>query len=324
MKNKKKLLIATDSFLPRWDGIARFLFETIPSLAEKYEVTVVAPAFRGRAPSFPGVSIVRIPSMKVSFGDYSPPKARSKKIRSLVNWSDLVFAQSIVPTLGGLAIYYGHKLGKPVVKFTHSIDWKLVSEAVKRGKKPSEKIAKSLTRFYNNRCDLIIYPSENAAREFRKIGVTTYYKVVSLGVDTDKFRPAKSKSEAKKKIGIKPGKTVVGFCGRIGREKDIPTLLRAFRSLQRQDTELLIVGQGVHELEKLLIKQKNVVFRGSQNNVLPFFRAMDIYVLPSLTETSSLSTMEAMSCGIPVICTPVGKMKDYIKDMKNGMFFPAK
>jgi len=48
---------------------------------------------------------------------------------------------------------------------------------------------------------------------------------------------------------------------------------------------------------------------------------MDIYVMPSLTETSSLSTMEAMSCSIAVVSTPVGYIKDYIKNSYNGLFF---
>ena len=49
---------------------------------------------------------------------------------------------------------------------------------------------------------------------------------------------------------------------------------------------------------------------------------MDIYVLPSLTETSSISTMEAMSCGLAVVSTKVGYVQKYIKEKVNGMFFP--
>src|SRR3989338_6191704 len=51
---------------------------------------------------------------------------------------------------------------------------------------------------------------------------------------------------------------------------------------------------------------------------------MDIYVLPSLTETTSLSTMEAMSCGIAVISTKVGYVQHYIEDRHNGLFFPVR
>jgi glycosyltransferase involved in cell wall biosynthesis len=49
---------------------------------------------------------------------------------------------------------------------------------------------------------------------------------------------------------------------------------------------------------------------------------MDIYVLPSLLETTSLTTLEAMSCGVAPVCTPVGYVKHYIDEKRNGLLFP--
>jgi L-malate glycosyltransferase len=49
---------------------------------------------------------------------------------------------------------------------------------------------------------------------------------------------------------------------------------------------------------------------------------MDIFVMPSLTETTSLATLEAMSCGLPVIATKVGFIKNYLVKDHNGLFFP--
>ena len=72
------------------------------------------------------------------------------------------------------------------------------------------------------------------------------------------------------------------------------------------------------------MSQKNIILTGSKDNVVPYLQAMDIYVLPSLTETTSISTLEAMSCGLPVVVTPVGYVKNYIHDGKNGLFFPKK
>ena len=63
---------------------------------------------------------------------------------------------------------------------------------------------------------------------------------------------------------------------------------------------------------------------GQKDNVIPYLQAMDMFVMPSLTETSSLATMEAMSCGIPPITTPVGYVKEYVIDRENGMIFPFK
>ena len=61
-KEKKRLLIATDNFLPRWDGISRFLSEIIPRLTEHYEITVVAPDFGTYED--PNITIIKIPLSK--------------------------------------------------------------------------------------------------------------------------------------------------------------------------------------------------------------------------------------------------------------------
>ena len=57
---------------------------------------------------------------------------------------------------------------------------------------------------------------------------------------------------------------------------------------------------------------------------MPYMQAMDIFVLPSLTETTSLVTIEAMACVSAVLVTPVGYAKRYIKTRRNGLFFPKK
>ena len=70
--------------------------------------------------------------------------------------------------------------------------------------------------------------------------------------------------------------------------------------------------------------KENVIITGLKENLAPYYQAMDIYVLPSLIETTSLTTMEAMASGTPVIVTPVGFLKEYINDGQNGLVFPKK
>jgi glycosyltransferase involved in cell wall biosynthesis len=67
---------------------------------------------------------------------------------------------------------------------------------------------------------------------------------------------------------------------------------------------------------------KNIYYLGLKEDVVPYLQAMDIFVLPSLTETSSISTIEAMSTGLPVVVTPVGILKEIIEKEKNGFLFP--
>ena len=90
--------------------------------------------------------------------------------------------------------------------------------------------------------------------------------------------------------------------------------------LQKNNSKLrlLIVGDGVESIKSLLSKRRGVIIVGSKDNVIPYLHAMDVYVLPSLTETTSLSTLEAMSCGLPVIVTRVGMPKEYVKHGSSG------
>ena len=60
MKEKKKLLITTDSFAPRWDGIVRFLLETLPHLKDDYEISKVLEAYKKSSKPFSGNTIQEI------------------------------------------------------------------------------------------------------------------------------------------------------------------------------------------------------------------------------------------------------------------------
>ena len=60
---------------------------------------------------------------------------------------------------------------------------------------------------------------------------------------------------------------------------------------------------------------------GFVENVVPYLQATDIFVNPSITETTSLATLEAMKCGIPAITRKVGAPGEYIKNGYNGYHF---
>ncbi len=322
---KKKLLVTTDSFLPRWDGISRFLAIILINLRKKFNITVTAPEFKGRLKKVEDINIVRFHLMKIRFGDiyFSIPK----KMKRLVADADIIFNQTIGP-IGASAIKNAKRQGKPIVSYVHSIEWELASKSVKRFKKIVEWWVKKRAKRLYNKCNLILVPSREVGYILTANGVRTRKKIIKLGVNTNRFVPARDEQDkfaVRKKLNLptdKIHKIIIGFCGRIGREKDLPTLYSAFKNIIKtnQNIVLLIVGEGVDIRE--MKRDKNVILAGSVNNVVPYLQAMDIYVLPSLTETSSLSTLEAMSCALPVVVTPVGSIKEYIVDGKNGLIFP--
>jgi glycosyltransferase involved in cell wall biosynthesis len=323
---KKRLLIATDNFLPRWDGIARFLSLILPEIVDEFDVTVIAPKFNGKFSAIPGVKIIRLPIHSFRIGDYHPPKFNFSVIKENVKRADLVWIQAVGP-IGSSAILWSKILKKPVVAYIHSLEHELISKSIDKGvffRKLIFNFAKFYTRFCYNRCNLLMVPSLDTTEILSWQKIRTKKVVIHLGIDSHKFSLPFNRDNSKKSLGLL-GKTVIGFSGRISREKDLLTLYRAFLRLKGVDNlKLLIVGGGVPSITDYLFSKKNVILTGPVDNILDYLHAMDIFVMPSLTETSSLATMEAMSTGLPVIATPVGHMKNYVEDGFNGFIFPRK
>ncbi len=329
ISGKKRLLIATDNFLPRWDGIARFLSVIIPFLKEEYEITVIAPKFGPYIPN--GFNLIQIPLGKKSIGDYTGASFRLKTIKKAVRGADVVFSQTIGP-IGFFAVYYSKKLNVPVASFIHNIEWELVPLATDKTllKRILYPIMKKYTRYIYSKSSLLLVPAENIAELITWKKIKTKKRVIHLGVDSNLFRPLEEKTEMeldrintiKEALGLK-NEFVVGYHGRIANEKDLFTLLRAFNWLRRHHKEvrLLIVGDGLQSIKEKLKATPGVILPGAKNNAQDYLSLMNVYVTPSLTETTSLTTLEAMSCGLPVISTPVGYIKEYLSNGYNGLIF---
>ncbi|MBU0536050.1 MAG: glycosyltransferase family 4 protein [Nanoarchaeota archaeon] len=322
---KKRLLIASDTFLPRWDGITRFLLEIVPKLSLKYDITLAVPDFKGRSVKIKNVNIVRVPVHDFVVDDMHLPKFKFGMMKNLVKESDIVFIQAMGP-IGLLAARYADKLKKPLYAYTHIIEWDLYPKVVGKFKSFVKWLTLAISRHFYNKCDFIFVPSADIEKVLIYSKITPQKKVISLGVNENEFRPPKSKESAKKAVRIRPTDVVIGFVGRIGWEKDLPTLYRAFDMLNRKYggmLRLLVVGSGI-SLDRMFKSLENVIHIEATEKVVKYLQAMDIFVMPSLAETSSLATMEAMACGLPVVATTVGCIPHYVEDGKNGYLFPPK
>ena len=116
--------------------------------------------------------------------------------------------------------------------------------------------------------------------------------------------------------------------GRLTPKKGHTDLLEALSTLAgdpRWDAlRLLIVGTGAlgPELEReadALGLAERVIFTGFQRDVLPFLQAADIFVLPSIQEGLSLSALEAMALGKPVVACRVGGTPEVVVDGQTGV-----
>jgi glycosyltransferase involved in cell wall biosynthesis len=238
----------------------------------------------------------------------------------------MIWSQTVGP-IGARAVLYASRKGVPAACYVHSIEWELVSMSISRPYLSRLIVAfiRYLTRWIYNKASLLMVPSMEVSHLLERNNVRTRKELVRMGIDSAKFRPPESKEEAKRMIGMDPRDLVIGFIGRIGREKGLMTLYDAFVRNRNEfgSARLLIVGSGLSDWENVFRSAPGVKLVGATNHAVDYIQAMDIYVLPSFTETTSLSTLEAMSCGCAVLSTKVGLAKRYIKDKVNGSFFPA-
>lgn len=327
-KIKPKLLVAVDTYYPKKDGVLIFLEKVLPQLTEVYDITVISPRFAKKERRIAGCKIIRLETSKrfkiAGYRSASFSLKNRKKIAKEVKKSDIVWSQDLA-LIGALAIHYAKKYKKPSINYVHQLTWEQAVDVLKTNEKIKEVISRiiriAVTHLYN-KCDLIMIPYKDLEEDLNKKGVGTKKVVVQLGMDHDKFSPPENKEEAKRKIGISPEMKVIGYCGRLSKEKDLTTLRDAFKNAKKsfRKCSLLIVGSGY---EKSLFKgMKDVKVTGYVSNTVPYYQAMDLFVMPSLTETTSLATLEAMSCKLTVIATRVGFINTYIRDRINGFFFP--
>jgi glycosyltransferase involved in cell wall biosynthesis len=153
----------------------------------------------------------------------------------------------------------------------------------------------------------------------KKIDVI-YNGIVPLAVKDEDRRTLK------KDLSLKPTETVIGTVARLDAIKNQALMLRATRALldQNYNVRLLLVGDGPEReaLEALANELKlgaSVNFTGFQSHPADLLSLMDIFLLPSFTEGTSMTLLEAMSLGIPTVATRVGGTPEIVHDGTTGL-----
>jgi glycosyltransferase involved in cell wall biosynthesis len=143
--------------------------------------------------------------------------------------------------------------------------------------------------------------------------------VIRNGIDTERFNHT----------GPHAGGPAM-LVGRLSPEKDVSNLLRAtaLAVCELPAFRLEIAGDGAclpalrAEAESLGLKER-VSFLGEVRDVASLLRRASLYVLPSLTEGISLTLLEAMAVGLPVVATHVGGNSEVVADGETGLMVPA-
>jgi glycosyltransferase involved in cell wall biosynthesis len=134
-----------------------------------------------------------------------------------------------------------------------------------------------------------------------------------------------NRNKKRELLSLKQQEILIGYTGRLSEEKGVRYLIEAGSLLKKniKNFRIVILGDGLErkELEKLVKLndlEKEINFVGFQSDVERWLPALDIFVLPSLTEGTPLSLLEAMSLGVPVVATAVGGVPSVVEDGING------
>jgi sugar transferase (PEP-CTERM/EpsH1 system associated) len=198
---------------------------------------------------------------------------------------------------------------------------------------PDNKITRLTHRFFSVFRDKIITVSDHIkdfiANEVR-VNRTKIMRIHN-GVNINEYDVVVDISRKKIDLGIALEKKVVGTIARLAPIKDHMTLLAAFEKIVKthKDVKLLIVGDG--PLREALCDKvvefgiaHDVIFLGARNDVAELLKIMDIVCLSSLSEGLSMTLIEGMASGKPVVATRVGGNMELIIDKVTGYLVPPR
>ncbi len=151
----------------------------------------------------------------------------------------------------------------------------------------------------------------------------------SNGVDIERFSPGPS--DMRERLGIPRNVPVIGFVGRLTRDKGLPELVEAFDRILRSEpsARLLLVGwfdaaeDALDQaLQDHILSHPHTHCTGFVNDTAPYYRAMDLLVLPTWREGFPNVVLEAAATGIPAVTTECTGARDAVVPEVTGLLIP--
>jgi len=309
-----RIAIVAESFLPAINGVTNSILRVIEHMtARGHEVTVIAPS--------PGVTaygkarIIRVPS----FGFPRYPELRIGHSRDFVREvlreikPDVVHLGSPA-VLGAASLSAAQELGIPSVAI-YQTDLAGFASRYHLGL-----AGRSIWRYIANihrRADLTLAPSTAAVWDLRERGVNNVVRWMR-GVDLERFNPSFRDEELRRSIAP-DGQLIVGFVGRLAREKQIERLKGLCRM---PHVKVVIVGDGPMKA-KLKKELKGAIFTGfkSGEELSKLYASFDVFVHTGQDETFCQAVQEALASGVPVVAPASGGPLDLVQHGHNGFLW---
>lgn len=324
-----KLCVVTHTFLPHVGGIERVVYEQSKRLLKRqFELTVLTHRnYTTKSYKYDHIPVQCYEALNVGFRlgiPYPIPKVSScRTFLQAVKSNDLVHAHGH-PYLSSLAAAkLAKRYHKPFVLTQHNtfIDYKGMWNTVEwlNDVFVGKQVLKS--------ADKIIAVSNATKNYVLSLGATAdKVEVIYNGVDLDRFRLfPDAKDKIRKKHKIPPNAVVAVTVRRLVYKNGIDTLMEAAKIALKMNNDLvfLVIGRGPDfvdikaKIEQLGISQRFILAGFvSDEDLAAYYNAADFFVLPSKSgEGLPLVALEAMACGLPLVTTDVGGIREiFIKD----------
>ncbi|MEO2048025.1 MAG: glycosyltransferase family 4 protein [Pirellulales bacterium] len=219
-----------------------------------------------------------------------------------------------------IALVLSKKLSIPWFAMTHGWTW--------QDKKVL--LYNKFERWLLKRADIAATVSSPLFQEIKKLRGPEYdTRLIFNSVDEKQISGDIGGEAIREQYNISSEKMLLGVFGRMSPEKGVLLMLEAFRELNRQlpDVQLIYVGVGPQRtaLEKVIADfnlTDRVILAGHQVKMRDYYEAIDLLIIPSLSEGLPNVLLEAMVLGVPVISTSVGAIPEVIQHGQNGWLVP--
>jgi phosphatidylinositol alpha 1,6-mannosyltransferase len=323
-----RVMIVSDQYEPMIGGVPTVTRELARGLAGRghtVALIVPSPARRGRMGTDGAVTVhyrgsVRWPWYEGMRLGCIPRDAARRMIASFA--PDVTHIHSPV-TLGVMARIGAGRQHVPVVYTNHYLP-----ANVRPSRKPQSRALTAAFYHYvvgfSNRCTHVTAPTATALELLRDHGLRVPSRVMSNGIDTRTFSPGPADAGLLRRYGLYEGTPVILSVGRLSPEKRTDILLRAMARLNNP-AQLVVAGTGPEEA-RLQAMANSLGLAGSVRfpgfvpaaDLPGLYRLADVFAIASEAELQSLTTMEAMASGLPVVAVDACALAELVVHERSG------
>ena len=334
-----RIALFTETYLPHINGVVTHVKILRDGLLQQgHEVLVVTADYQTRH-HYIKDGILHCPAIKskrfYGYGVASPFSRRRLKLVQDFH-PDIIHIHNEFG-IGLSGIFAAKQLHVPLVYTLHTMyDDYLYYVAPRHLLRAAKKVSHDYFRLLGNAATELTGPSPKCQEYFQQIGVKKDVNVIPNAVELDDFSPdrisAENKAAFRRRYQIPDDVMIACFVGRLGHEKSVDVLLDYWaRTITPEDKIMLCIIGGGPVQEELEQQAKDlgigsmVVFTGAvpHDQMPPYYASCDVYVTASLSDTNSISMLEGMATGLPVLrrYDALNENIDQVRDGVNGYIF---